>query len=116
MNINMEISSTRNNQPSIRETQETPLVPARIVVNTIRRFDDRGNLRAFATITVLGIKIDGVRIIQQPGPSPWVSMPQNEVPAKDGGRSRWYPVVQIVDTTLKDQISEAVLSAWPSSG
>jgi DNA-binding cell septation regulator SpoVG len=74
---------------------------------------NKGSLRAFAKITIAGkLAIYDIRVVQQEGADPWIAMPQREAPARDGGKSRWFPVVEIIDEKLKEQIANAVLKAW----
>jgi DNA-binding cell septation regulator SpoVG len=83
-----------------------------VTVDEIKRIE-RGTLRAFVTVTLAGkLRIHSVRIVQQPGQAAWVSMPQNEVKSQEGGKSKYYPTVEVTDENLKRQISEAVLAAW----
>jgi DNA-binding cell septation regulator SpoVG len=73
----------------------------------------KGSLQAFATVKIADkLTIHSLRIIQQDGQDAWVSMPQTEVPARDGGKPRYFPIVEINDESLKKQITEAVLRSW----
>jgi DNA-binding cell septation regulator SpoVG len=73
----------------------------------------KGSLRAFATINIAGkLRINSIRIVQQDGQAAWVSLPQSEVASKDGGKSKYYPIVEAVDEKLKKQITDAVLAAY----
>jgi len=84
-----------------------------IVVDTIKTID-KGNLKAFVTVTInKKVRISGLRIVQQPGQTAWVSMPQSEVKS-DNGKPKYYPIVEILDPTLKQQIQDAVLERWAS--
>lgn len=74
---------------------------------------NKGSLKAFATVKVANkVVIHSLRIIQQKGQSAWVSMPQTEVPSSNGGKPRYFPIVEVVDEDLKKQICETVLSSW----
>jgi hypothetical protein len=86
-----------------------PPLPAesQAVVIDCRRVD-AGNIKGTATLMVRGIEIRGVRIIQQPGASAWVSMPCG----KDK-RGRWFALVALPHK-LREQASQAVLRAWRS--
>src|SRR5262245_36496201 len=84
-----------------------------ITVEEIRPISDKGALKAFCTVNLSGqIRIHSVRIIQQADQRPWVSLPQVEVRAKDGGRSKWYPIVECIDKELLSRISEVVLATY----
>jgi DNA-binding cell septation regulator SpoVG len=74
----------------------------------------KGNLAAFATVVIFDkIRIHSIRIIDQPGKSPRVSMPQTEIPAKTQGEKRkFYSIVDILDQNLKEAICGAVLAAY----
>lgn len=78
----------------------------KIIIEKIKPID-KGNLKAFVDIK-LGdsIVINGCRIVQQPGQKAWVSMPQNEVEGK------YYPVVKILNKTIKEEIEKAILNEW----
>lgn len=66
-----------------------------------------GNLKATATVQIgTSIVIRGVRIVQQPGQRPWVSMPAQ----KNG--EKWFTVIEITKPALKEAIASAVLAAW----
>ena len=83
-----------------------------VVVDSIKRID-KGSLRAFATVTIAGkLTINSIRIVQQNKQAAWVSLPQNEVKSADGGRSKYFPIVEVHDDTLKKQIIDAVLAEY----
>ena len=85
-----------------------------IEVNEIKHVN-KGSLKAFASVTIAGkVKIHSIRIIQQEGQSPWVSMPQTEVASTNGGKSKYYSIVDVLDESLKQQITDAVLRTWVS--
>ena len=78
--------------PGVRSQTETA-----VMVDEIKRID-KGSLRAFATVTVGGrLTIHSIRIIQLEGQVAWVSMPQIEVKSHDGGKSKYFPIVEIPD-------------------
>ena len=82
-----------------------------VTVENIKRIEGAGNLRAFADVNVSGrIRISDVRVIQQPNQKPWVSMPSRAY-EKDGAR-KWAPIVEILDDTLKEEVSKAVLAEF----
>jgi DNA-binding cell septation regulator SpoVG len=83
-----------------------------VKVDSIKRID-RGSLRAFATVTIADkLTIHSIRIVQQAGQAAWVSLPQSEVKAADGGKSKFFPIVEISDAALKDQVINAVLAEY----
>ena len=76
---------------------------------------NKGALQAFVKVTIVGkVTINEVRIIHEQGKEAWVAMPQRQIPAKDGGESRWVPIVELVEEKLKQQITRVVLDAWRS--
>ena len=76
---------------------------------------NKGSLRAFATVTIAGkLTIHSIRIVQQDDQAAWASLLQNEVKAADGGKSRYFPIVEIPDDELKKQIIDAVLAEFHS--
>ena len=86
---------------------------AGIEVLEVRRMDGSGNLKAFAKVKLGCIVIHSCRIVQQPGQKAWVALPQ--VPARpksDGSGGGWFPVVEITNRTVMDQLRDAVLEAW----
>jgi DNA-binding cell septation regulator SpoVG len=88
------------------------LSPA-VIVDSIKRIDGTGALKGFATVTIAGkLTIHSCRIIHAPGQSAWVSLPQTEVKAADGGKSKFYPIVEIHDENLKRAIETAVLAEF----
>jgi len=84
----------------------------KIDVQTIKTIN-KGSLRAFASVTIADkLTIHSIRIVQQDGQAAWVSLPQSEVKAADGGKSKYFPIVEISDETLRNQIINAVLAAY----
>jgi DNA-binding cell septation regulator SpoVG len=82
-----------------------------VEIESIKPINGAGNLKAFATINVSGkLRISDVRVIQQPNQQAWVSMPSRAY-EKDGHR-KWSPTVEILDDTLKQEISRAVLAEF----
>lgn len=70
----------------------------------------KGNLQAFASITFGDLRINSLRIIQQPNQSAWVSLPQSEK-VDENGQKQYFPIIQI-PRELQDQIQKVVLEAW----
>ena len=71
----------------------------------------RGNLKAFVDIVINDtISIYGCRVIQQEGQRPWVSMPQVE--SQKNGQKKYFAVVKILDEKLKEDINDAILTAY----
>src|SRR5215467_10043224 len=82
-----------------------------VTVESIKAISGAGNLRAFATITIVGkLRISDVRIIQQPNQKPWVSMPSRAY-EKDGQR-KWSAIVELIDERLKKEVTDAVLAEF----
>lgn len=66
-------------------------VPVRVL--SLKLLDGTGNLRAFCDLQLGNLKINGCRVVQQPGQRPWVAPPQREY--LDGtGQKRWAAVVE----------------------
>lgn len=79
----------------------------KVACTEIKRLENTGNLKAYATVTIgSGLTIYGCRVIQQAGQVAWVSLPQT----KSG--EKWFPVVKADDARLKDVIDTVVLAAW----
>jgi DNA-binding cell septation regulator SpoVG len=70
---------------------------------------DRGNLKAFASVRLGGVVVHDLRVVQQPGQRPWVSLPQREY-EKDG-QKKFTPIVELTEP-LKREVSRLVLAAW----
>ena len=49
------------------------------------------------------------RVIQQDGQRPWVTPARAKA---DGTGAGWFPVIEITNRTVMDQIRDAVLEAW----
>ena len=95
-----------NMRGALRDSQAGPV----ITVEVIKRIDNAGSLRGFASVDVDGkLKIHDLRIVQQDGQRAWVSMPQASY-EKDGKR-RWYSIVEVPDN-VKAAIQNAVLATW----
>ena len=85
----------------------TPVVQ----VEEIRTIDNKGSLKAFASIVIgNGFKINDIRIIEQAGKSAWISLPQRESVGPDGKKKYW-PVIELPDH-IKQMVEHAVLEAW----
>jgi len=56
------------------------------------------------------MSIYGCRVIQQEGQRPWVSMPQVEY--QKNGHKKYFAVVKILDEKLKEDINDAILTAY----
>jgi len=84
-----------------------------VTVENIKPISNAGNLKAFAVITINNIRISDVRIIQQYGKKAWVSMPSRAY--ETNGQRKWAAIVEILDETLKAEISKVVLSEFAKS-
>lgn len=83
-----------------------------IEVLSIKRQTNCGNLKAFVSIRLGGIEINGLRIVQQPGQRAFVQLPVVEYIRKDDGNRAFAPLVRIHDQTLDTTLRQAVLAAW----
>jgi DNA-binding cell septation regulator SpoVG len=82
-----------------------------LTVVHIRAVAGQGNLRAFADVQIGPITLFALRVIQQPGQQPWVSLPQ--VVDAEG---HYRPVARCDDEELKARIRDAVLHSWERKG
>ena len=74
---------------------------AAIEVLEVRSISNAGNIKAFAKVR-LGCIV-----------RPWVALPQTPARQRaDGSGSGWFPVVEITNKTVLDQVRDAVLAAW----
>jgi len=72
---------------------------------------DSGNIKALVDVRLFGqITIREVKIIQQPGQSPWVSPPDKEFTGRDG-QKKYVKIIEIADA-LKQEVSQVVINAW----
>ncbi len=94
---------TSNHTPPVKVLKVTPI-------------PNGGNLKAYAAVQVGLWTIHGVRIVQQPGQRPWVSLPQTEGKPDSRGKRTWWPVVECEDKALQRAIEAAVLKAWGVAG
>lgn len=84
----------------------TPKIPPVHVIEC-KPITGGGNLKAVANVQLgTSLIIRGVRVVQQPGQRPWVSMPAQ----KNG--EKWLTVIEITNLALKEAIASAVLAAW----
>jgi DNA-binding cell septation regulator SpoVG len=87
---------------------------AKIKVNSVKQIN-KGSLKAFASVTIADkLTVNSIRVVQQTGQAAWVSLPQNEVKAADGGKSKYFPIIEIHDEELKREIIKAVLAEFTS--
>ena len=71
-----------------------------------------GNLKAFVSIRLDGIEINGIRIVQQPHQRPYVQLPVVEYTRSDDGQRAFAPLIRIHDPTLDAAIRQAVMEVW----
>ena len=81
-----------------------------VEVLEIKRLSCTGNLKGFVSVKIGGLTIHSIRVIQQDGQQPWVSLPQQEYQGKDG-KKKYAPIIELPDH-VKKAISEAVLAEW----
>ena len=97
----------RNGNTNTTAEQASNPWTGKIAILKIRRNPAGGNVRAFATIRIgEALEIHGVKVIQQPGQTAYVKLPDQE----HGGR--WFPVVKATDERLQQAISDRVIAAW----
>ncbi len=77
-----------------------------IQVSRIYRVDGESKLKAFADVTLAGIVVKGFSVVDG-SKGLFVSMPRHQ--GKDG---KWYNTVYPTTKELKEQLSEAVLTAY----
>lgn len=71
------------------------------------RIPNAGNLKAFASVQLGPVILDGFRVIQQPGQKAWVSVPREK-----GADGNYYNRVYFEHDGDLDTVRSAVLSAW----
>lgn len=74
--------------------------------------EPKGSLRAFATVKIGPIHINGCRLIIQDGKTGWVSMPQEEVKEPKEGEKKYRNIVYVEDKSLCAAIDKAVLAEY----
>lgn len=74
------------------------------------RLSHTGNVKAFCRVRIGALVLSGFKVVQQPGQRAWVSIPQ----LRDD-KGHYYPMLQVLSPALKEQITEAVLTAWQIS-
>ncbi len=77
-----------------------------IQVSRIYRFDGESKLKAFADVNLAGIVVKGFSVVDG-SKGLFVSMPRHQ--GKDG---KWYNTVYPTTKELKEQLSQAVLTAY----
>lgn len=77
-----------------------------IEVARLFRFDNGGNLKAFADVIIGDVLVKGVRIINGER-GLFVTMPKSQ--GKDG---KWYPTVALVDKSMQNELQSIVLEAY----
>lgn len=81
-----------------------------IEVLDVRRVENAGNLKAFATVRAGCLKIHGWRVIQQPGQRAWVSVPQER--DQEGRR---HNQIEVTNPAVLEAIRAAMLQAWAAA-
>ena len=79
----------------------------------VRRFEGHGNLKALAKVKIGCTVIHSCRIVQRPGHRS-LGCPVSAAGAPEGGRLRvgWFPLIEITNRAILDQLRAAVLDAW----
>lgn len=85
-------------------TDDNPQVNVRLLE---MRLVPWGNVRALATVYVGGLRIRGVKVVQQPGQRAYVRLPDGKTP-----EGQYYLIVTCEDRRLKEQIDSVVLAAY----
>jgi DNA-binding cell septation regulator SpoVG len=85
-----------------------------IAILSISPVKDRGSLRAFLNVRLGPFVINDCTVIQEPGKRAWFSLPVLSYKNKYG-TIQYKTLIQIVDEELKNEISQAVLSAWENT-
>jgi hypothetical protein len=84
-----------------------------LVTRLFKLTDAKGPLKAFASIRLGPITINGCRIVHQDGKKPWVSMPQEEdKKVKEGEPKKYHPIVFIEDKVLMKAVEDAVIAVY----
>ena len=76
-------------------------------VTTIKPIPNAGNLKAFASVQLGPVILDGFRVIQQPGQKPWVSVPQEK-----GSDGNYYNRVHFERDDDLAAVRAVVLQKW----
>ena len=88
--------------------------PLHITVENIKKLNGTGNLKAFVTVSINNkLTIHSCRVVQQPGQSAWVSLPQREW-VDGAGIKHFAPLIEILPE-VKIAIQEEVLKVWEDS-
>lgn len=104
---NMQLSKSKGDNSML--AQSVPHVnPWRVDVLSITPVYNDGNVKAYVNIHIVGLfKMDGLKVVQQPGQRAWVAMPDNAQRLPDHR-----PGIYEVNNELKAAIWQAVFSAW----
>ena len=74
---------------------------------------EKGALQAFVDVEIGEVHIKGFRVVQQPGQSAWVSVPQTE--QVKNGTKRYFSLIELPND-LKRKVQDVVLEAWKDQG
>ena len=80
-----------------------------IRVEEIRKLE-RGSIRGFATVSIGGIRISHIKIVESEGKELVIGMPQRSYQMSNGER-RYSNVVDLPDD-LKREVEKAILRFW----
>jgi len=80
----------------------------RLEVVAIKPLAKAGNLKAFVSVRFGEVIVHDLKIVQQPGQQPWVSLPQREY-EKDG-QKKYAAIVELTEPLRRD-VSRLVLVA-----
>ncbi len=89
--------------------QQQKKTPAFEVVG-IRPVENAGALKAYVSVKVGPLTIHDFRIIEQPGPDAWVSVPQKAWTTAQGER-KYSPLLDL-PKEWKAALTNAVIAAW----
>src|SRR5262245_44077489 len=91
--------------PPAGQTKPTPVV----AVESIRAVQKFGNVKAFCSVAIGGLKIHDCKILQQEGKEAWVALPSARFEVN--GQTKYKTLVEVPDHVMK-AIPAAVLAAW----
>lgn len=69
-----------------------------------------GNVKAFCSVRIGGVVIKECKIVQQPGQTAWLSMPDRQWTGNDG-KVRYFQLIELSDK-LRVGVNGAAVAAW----
>lgn len=78
----------------------------------LRPVTSGGNVRAFVSIRLGGVTIHTCKIVQQPGQTAWLAMPDRPYTDASGKQKQNWTAIVELSPELKRRVSDSIIAEW----